>query len=42
MLARMRVHVPHQVGAVLEALLAHGALVRPLGAVRALVVRQMR
>lgn len=40
-LARMSVHVSHKVRAVLKALLAHGAFVRPLGAVRALVVRQM-
>lgn len=38
MLARVGVHVPHQVRAMLEALLAHGALKRPFRAVRALVV----
>lgn len=37
----MSVHVPHKVRAVLKALLAHGTLVRPLGTVRTLVVRQM-
>lgn len=37
----MSVHVPHEVRAVLEALFAHGTFIRPLGAVRALVVGQM-
>lgn len=40
-LARMSVHVPHKVRAVLEALLAHSALIRPLRTVCALVMRQM-
>lgn len=40
-LARMSVHVPHKVRAVLEALFAHSAFIRTLGAVRALVVRQV-
>lgn len=40
-LARVGVHVADQVGAVLEGLLAHRALVRPLGAVGALVVHQV-
>lgn len=40
-LAGMSVHVPHEVRAVFEALLAHGTFVRPLGAVCALVVRQV-
>lgn len=39
--ARMSVHVPHEVGAVLKALLAHSTFVRPLGAVRTLVMCQM-
>lgn len=37
----MSVHVPHEVRAVLKALLAHGTFIRPLRAVRALVVCQM-
>lgn len=37
----MSVHVPHEVRAVLETFLANGAFVRPLGAVRALMVRQV-
>lgn len=40
-LARVSVHVPYEVRAVLEALLAHSALVRPLRTVRTLVVRQV-
>lgn len=40
-LARMSVHVPHEVRTVLKALLAHGAFIWPLGAVCALVVRQV-
>lgn len=35
----MSVHVPHEMRAVLKALLAHGTFVRPLGAVCPLVVR---
>lgn len=42
MLARVRVHVAYEVGTMLEALLTHSTLVRPLGAVRALVMSQMR
>lgn len=37
----MRIHVAHQVGAVLEGLLAHRALVGPLRAVRPFVVHQV-
>lgn len=37
----MSVHVPNEVGAVLKTLLTHGTLVRPLRAVRTLVVRQV-
>lgn len=40
-LARVSVHVTHEVRAVLKALLAHSTFVRPLGAVCALVMRQM-
>lgn len=40
-LARMSVHVPHEVRAVLKALLADGTFIRPLRAVCALVVCQM-
>lgn len=40
-LARMSVHVPHEVRAVLEALLAHSTFVRPLRAVCTLVMCQM-
>lgn len=38
----MSVHVSHEVRAMLEALLAHSTLVRPLRAVCTLVMRQMR
>lgn len=41
MLGGVHVHVAHQVGAVLEAFLAHSALEGPLAAVRALVVLQV-
>lgn len=37
----MRIHVAHQVGAVLEGLLAHCALVGPLRAVCPFVVHQV-
>lgn len=40
-LARMSIHVPHEVRTVLEALLAHGTFIRPLRAVCTLVMRQM-
>lgn len=41
-LARVSVHVPHQVLPVLEGLLTNGAFIWPIGTVCALVVCQMR